>query len=46
MRSKPDHNLKAEKREIKKRPRMKMTGASLRRGSRHAGLAIIKSHKK
>ncbi len=52
MRSRADHNLKAdlsaevstkaEKREIKKRPRMKVSGASLKRASKFAGLKLVK----
>jgi hypothetical protein len=42
MPSKTNHNLKAERREVKKRPRMRVHGASLKRPSKHAGLAIIK----
>jgi hypothetical protein len=52
MRLKTEHNLKAdlsaevstkaEKREIKQRPRMKVSGASLKRPSKYAGLRIIK----
>ena len=34
--------LKAEKREIKKRPRMKVHGATLKRPSKHGGMAIVK----
>lgn len=47
MRKKIDHGTKAvvtkaEKREIKKRPRMHKHGASLKRPSKHGGMAIIK----
>jgi hypothetical protein len=42
MRKKVEFGLKAEKREIKKRPRMKMAGASLRKASKFAGLKIAK----
>jgi hypothetical protein len=42
MRLKPEHNLRAEKREIKKRPRMRVRGAALKRPSRFAGLKIVK----
>ncbi len=34
--------FKAEKREQKNRKRMHMSGGSLRKGTKHAGLAIIK----
>jgi hypothetical protein len=42
MKKKLELGLKAEKRELKKRPRMKMSGASLRRPSKYSGLKIIK----
>ena len=42
MRTKAEFGLKAEKREIKKRPRMKVSGASLKRPSKFAGLKITK----
>ncbi len=42
MRSKLDHNLKAERREVKKRPRMKVHGAALKRPSKFAGLKLAK----
>jgi len=42
MKTKLEHNLKAERREVKKRPRMKVSGASLKRPSKFAGLSIIK----
>jgi hypothetical protein len=42
MKSKIEHNLKAERREVKKRPRMKVSGASLKRPSKYAGLKIAK----
>jgi hypothetical protein len=45
MRKKLEHNLKAEKREQKKRPRMKVHGQSLKRPSKFAGLSAIKSQK-
>lgn len=45
MRKKLEHGLKAEKRELKKRPRMKMFGASLRKPSKHSGMAVIKNSK-
>ena len=45
MRSKPEHNLKAERRQIKKRPRMHVSGISLKRPSKFAGLAIAKKKK-
>ncbi len=35
---------KAEKRAIKKRPRMKVHGASLKRPSKFAGMKIAKKH--
>ena len=38
-------STKAEKRELKNRPRMKVHGASLRKPSKFAGLAIIKKSK-
>jgi hypothetical protein len=38
--------LKAERREVKKRPRMKVSGASLRAPSKHAGMAIAKKPRK
>ncbi|OGE73730.1 MAG: hypothetical protein A3I07_03430 [Candidatus Doudnabacteria bacterium RIFCSPLOWO2_02_FULL_42_9] len=37
-----ENNLKAERREVKKRPRMKVHGASLKRPSKFAGLKIVK----
>jgi hypothetical protein len=37
-----EHNLKSERREIRKRPRMKVSGASLKRPQKHAGLKIAK----
>jgi len=37
-----EHNLKAERREVKKRPRMKVHGASLKRTSKYAGLKLAK----
>jgi hypothetical protein len=37
---------KAERRDIKKRPRMKVSGASLKIPSKRAGMAIIKKSKK
>ncbi|HEX9502761.1 MAG TPA: hypothetical protein VF974_00355 [Patescibacteria group bacterium] len=42
MPKKTEHNLKAERREIKKRPRMKISGASLKHPSKFAGLKIVK----
>jgi hypothetical protein len=42
MRVKTQHNLKAEKREIKKRPRMPVHGAALKRPSKFSGLKIAK----
>lgn len=36
-------NIKAEKREQKNRKRMHLSGGSLRKGSRHAGMAVIKA---
>ena len=33
---------KAERRAMKKRPRMKVSGASLKFGSKHAGLKLAK----
>jgi hypothetical protein len=45
MRKKLELGTKAEKRELKKRLRMKMSGASLRKPSRHSGMAIIKKSK-
>jgi hypothetical protein len=45
MRKKADHNTKAEKREIKKRPRMKVSGVSLKQPSKRGGMAIIKKRK-
>ena len=42
MRKITEHNLKAERRAIKKRPRMKVHGAHLKRPSKHAGMAIAK----
>jgi hypothetical protein len=45
MRKKTEFGLKAEKRAIKKRPRMKVHGASLKKPSKHAGLAIIRKKK-
>ena len=42
MPAKTQHNLKAERREIKKRPRMKVHGASLRKPQKFAGFKIAK----
>jgi len=42
MKQQPEYGLKAEKRDIKNRPRMKVHGASLKKPSKHAGKAIIK----
>jgi len=42
MKKTTEHNLKAEKREIKKRPRMRVHGAALKRPSKFAGLKIAK----
>lgn len=44
MRPKTEHNLKAEKRDIKKRQRMRVHGASLRKPSKFAGLKIVKKN--
>lgn len=35
-------NLKAEKREVKNRKRMHLSGASLRKPSKYGGMSIIK----
>lgn len=40
-----EHGLKAEKREKRKRPRMKISGASLRHRSKFAGLSVAKKKK-
>jgi hypothetical protein len=40
-----EHNLKAERRDVRKRPRMKVTGASLKRPQKHAALAATKKRK-
>jgi len=45
MKKSTDHNLKAERRDIKKRPRMRVHGAALKRPSKHAGLAIVSKKK-
>jgi len=42
MKKRTEHGLKSELREIKKRPRMKVSGAALKRPSKFAGLSIIK----
>lgn len=42
MRKKLEFGLKAEKRELKKRPRMRVHGASLKRPSKFAGLKLAK----
>ncbi|MBI2607273.1 MAG: hypothetical protein HYW51_00365 [Candidatus Doudnabacteria bacterium] len=42
MKKRTEHNLKAEKREIKKRPRMRLSGASLKRPSKFSGMALVK----
>ncbi|MBX4187412.1 MAG: hypothetical protein KW802_04155 [Candidatus Doudnabacteria bacterium] len=42
MATKTEHGLKAERREVKKRPRMKVSGASLKQPSKYSGLKIIK----
>jgi len=39
-----DHRTKAKKREIKKRPRIKMHGAHLKRSGPHAGKKLIAKH--
>ena len=44
MKSKTEHNLKAERRDFKKRPRMPVHGAALKRPSKFAGLKITKKH--
>ncbi|MBI4049256.1 MAG: hypothetical protein HY395_00340 [Candidatus Doudnabacteria bacterium] len=46
MRKKLEHNLRAEKRELKKRPRMKVHGASLKRPSKFSGMALAKIKKR
>jgi hypothetical protein len=40
-----EHITKAERREIKKRLRMQMRGASLRTPSKHAGMKLATSKK-
>lgn len=45
MKKRIEFGLKAEKREIKKRPRMKVHGASLKRPSKYAAKAIIRKVK-
>jgi len=42
MKKQTEHKLKAERRDIKKRPRMKVHGAALKQPSKFSGLAIIK----
>jgi hypothetical protein len=37
-----EHNLKAERREKRKKPRMKVSGASLKRASKFAGLKLAR----
>jgi len=46
MRKQTEFNLKAERRETKKRPRMPIHGQSLKKPSKYAGLSAIKSKKK
>jgi hypothetical protein len=45
MKKQTEHGLKAEKRALKNRPRMKVHGVSLKRPSKYAGLGIIKKKK-
>jgi hypothetical protein len=40
MRKKLEYGLKSEKRERKKRPRMRVNGVALKRPSKYAGLKI------
>jgi hypothetical protein len=40
-----EHNLRAERREVRKRPRMKVAGAALKRVSKFAGLKAAKKKK-
>jgi hypothetical protein len=40
-----DYQTKAERREAKKRPRMKVHGASLRLPNKHAGMKLAKAKK-
>ncbi len=42
MRKKLEYGLKSEKRELKKRPRMRIHGVALKRPSKFAGLKIAK----
>jgi hypothetical protein len=45
MKKQLEYGLKAEKRALKKRPRMKLHGQALKRPSKFAGLAAIKNKK-
>lgn len=45
MKKRIEYGLKAEKREVKKRPRMKVHGAALKRASKFAAKAIVKKKK-
>lgn len=46
MKREIEHNqTKAERREQKNRPRMKVSGASLRKPNKHAGLKLAKVKK-
>jgi len=42
MKKRTEHGLKAEKRAIKLRPRMKIHGAALKRPTKFAGLKLAK----
>jgi len=46
MRQEKEIKTKAEKRENKNRPRMKVSGASLKRPQKFGGLSIIKKKKR
>jgi len=45
MKKHPEYGTKAEKREQKKRPRMRVHGSALKRPSKFAGLKIAKKSK-
>jgi len=45
MKKQVENNLKAERRDLKKRPRMKVHGAALKRASKFAAKAIVRNKK-
>jgi len=42
MKKRTEHGLKAEKRQLKKRPRMRVHGAGLKKPSKYAGQRLAK----